>query len=87
MNFRTFIATALCFIFSQQIYVLENYNDYNFLGIQGGITIFNIQIYDFVTEQKIGFIAGITKRVSFRNNFDLVYGISFESVTIWIGGK
>lgn len=87
MNFRTIFLTAICFIIWHQIYAQRNYNDYNFLGIQGGITIFDIKTDDLVTVQKTGFIAGFTTRGAFRNNFDLVYGISFQSAAIGVLGS
>lgn len=87
MSYRTLFSLTICFVLSQYIYAQRNYNDHNFLGIQGGITFFDINTDDFVTEQKTGFTAGFTTRGAFRNNFDLVYGISFQSSSIGVEGS
>lgn len=53
--------------------------NYNRLGIQGGYSLFDINTSDVVTESGDSFTAGFTTRGSFRNNFDLIYGINFIS--------
>lgn len=87
MNFKRLIFVSLCFFFFQQTFAQKNYNGYNFLGIQGGITFFDIQTDDFVTKQQTGFVAGFTTRGAFRNNFDLVYGLSFQSASVGVEGS
>ncbi len=83
---RLFFTTFFLFLY-QQSFAQRNYNDYNFLGIQGGITLFDIQTDDLVTEQGTGFIAGFTTRGAFRNDFDLIYGISFQSSSVGVEGS
>lgn len=83
---RLFFATFFLFVF-QQSFGQRNYNDYNFLGIQGGITFFDIQTDDLVTNQQEGFVAGFTTRGAFRNNFDLIYGISFQGASVGVEGS
>ncbi|WP_146743705.1 hypothetical protein [Aequorivita sp. CIP111184] len=87
MNFKQLIFVSLCLFFFQQTFAQRNYNSYNFLGIQGGITFFDIQTDDLVTKQKEGFTAGFTTRGAFRNDFDLVYGLSFQSSTVGVEGS
>ena len=83
-----FLFSASLFLFiSQQSIAQRNYNGYNFLGITGGLTLFDIQTDDLVTKQQTGFTAGFTTRGAFRNNFDLVYGISFQSTAIAVEGS
>ncbi|MFC7356166.1 hypothetical protein ACFQO1_00575 [Jejudonia soesokkakensis] len=60
----------------------RNYDNYNRLGLNGGFAITDISTSDLTTESGGGFIAGFTTRGSFRNNFDLIYGISFASEQI-----
>ncbi len=87
MNFKQLIFVSFCLFFFQQTFAQRNYDGYNFLGIQGGITFFDIQTNDLVTKQKEGFIAGFTTRGAFRNDFDLVYGISFQSASVGVEGS
>lgn len=87
MNFKRLIVVSFCFFFFQQTFSQRNYNDYNFLGIQGGVTFFDIQTDDLVTEQQTGFTAGFTTRGAFRNNFDLIYGLSFQSASVGVEGS
>src|SRR5690606_29422115 len=53
----------------------------------GGITFFDIQTDDLVTKQQTGFTSGFTTRGAFRNNFDLIYGVSFQSASIAVEGS
>ncbi len=87
MKLRLPIAVIFLFLLTQQSAAQRNFNDYNFLGIQGGITLFDIQTNDLVTKPKTGFTAGFTSRGAFRNNFDLLYGISFQSSTVGVEGS
>ncbi len=64
----------------------RNYNDYNRIGIQGGVSLFDINTSNFVTEQQSGFAAGFTTRGSFRNSFDLIYGLTFFNNKVGISG-
>ncbi len=87
MNFKQLIFVSFCLFFFQQTFAQRNYEGYNFLGIQGGLSFFDIQTDDLVTKQKEGFIAGFTTRGGFRNNFDLIYGISFQSESVGVEGS
>lgn len=64
----------------------RNYSEYNRIGLQGGISLFDINTSNFVTEQQTGFAAGFTTRGSFRNDFDLIYGLTFFSNKVGILG-
>jgi hypothetical protein len=87
MNFKRLIFVSFCLFFYQQTIAQRNYEGYNFLGIQGGISFFDIQTDDLVTKQEIGFTAGFTTRGGFRNDFDLIYGISFQSEAVSVVGS
>ncbi len=87
MNFKRIIFVSFCLFFFQQTFAQRNYEGYNFLGIQGGLSFFDIQTDDLVTKQKEGFIAGFTTRGGFRNDFDLIYGISFQSESVGVEGS
>lgn len=87
MNFKRVIFISFSLFFFQQTFAQRNYNGYNFLGIQGGITFFDIQTDDLVTKQQTGFTAGFTTRGAFRNDFDLVYGLSFQSSSVGVEGS
>lgn len=81
-----FIITVLVLSF-QQLTAQRNFDEYNRLGVNGGLTIFDINTSDFTTKQGQGFTAGFTTRGSFRNDFDLVYGINFTQSNIEILGN
>lgn len=87
MNSNTCFITIIACIFLQQIYAQRNYDSYNFLGIQAGITLFDIHTEDLVTNQQTGFTAGFTTRGAFRNDFDLIYGLSFQSASIGVESR
>jgi hypothetical protein len=76
------------FLFTFQLIVAQrNYENYNRLGLNGGFTISNISTDDLITTAGDGFIAGFTTRGSFRNNFDLIYGLSFVSEQVKVLAK
>jgi hypothetical protein len=87
MSLKKLIFATLFLFALQQSYSQRNYDGYNFLGIQGGITFFDIQTDDLVTQQQQGFTAGFTTRGAFRNNFDLIYGLSFQSASVGVEGR
>lgn len=87
MSRKTCIFIVIFVIFFQQMFAQRNYRGYNFLGIQGGVTLFDIKTDNLVTKQQSGFTAGFTTRGAFRNNFDLIYGISFQSVSVGVEGS
>lgn len=87
MSLIKLFPTLIFLLIFQQLVAQRNYDGYNLLGIQGGIAFFDIQTDDLVTEQRQGFTAGFTTRGAFRNNFDLIYGLSFESATIGVEGQ
>jgi hypothetical protein len=87
MSLKNLIFVTISLLLFQQTFAQRNYDGYNFLGIQGGITLFDIQTNDLVTKQKEGFTAGFTTRGAFRNDFDLIYGLSFQSAAIGVEGR
>ncbi len=87
MSLKNLLFATFFLIFFQQTVAQRNYNGYNFLGLQGGLTLFDISTDDLVTKQQEGFTAGFTTRGAFRNNFDLIYGLSFQSATVGVEGR
>ena len=87
MSLKKLIFATLFLFALQQSYGQRNYDGYNFLGIQGGITFFDIITDDLVTQQKEGFTAGFTTRGAFRNDFDLIYGLNFQSASVGVEGR
>lgn len=87
MCLKKIIPATIFLLFFQQTFAQRNYEGYNFLGIQGGITFFDIKTDDLVTQQQEGFTAGFTTRGAFRNNFDLIYGLSFQSASVGVEGR
>lgn len=86
MRLQKLLFVTITCLFIQQINAQRNYDEYNRIGIFGGLTLFDINTSDFVTEQGTGFAGGFTTRGSFRNNFDLIYGIGFYSTSLGIEG-
>ena len=86
MSLRIFCFVSITLVISTTALAQRNYNDYNRIGVQGGVSLFDIKTSNFVTEQQTGFVAGFTTRGSFRNNFDLIYGLTFFSNKIGVSG-
>lgn len=75
--------TVLLFVFFNST-AQRNYDEYNRMGVNGGVTFYDINTSDFNTEQGTGFIFGFTTRGSFRNNFDLIFGINYFNNSLGI---
>jgi hypothetical protein len=82
LSFVTFLLIIVTQSFSQR-----NYDEYNRIGITGGITFFDITTSDLKTKQGQGLAGGFTARGSFRNKFDLIYGIGFYGTKVEILAK
>lgn len=61
--------------------------EYNRLGLQGGVNLFNIVTDDLEVSPKVSWTAGFTTRASFYENFQLVYGVNFYDFRVEIDGR
>jgi len=73
---KLLFVTSFCFCVSTAL-GQRNYDQYNHIGIFGGVNFSSLNADALTTEDGTGFMAGFTTRGAFRNNFDLIYGISF----------
>ncbi|QNJ97499.1 PorT family protein [Constantimarinum furrinae] len=87
MSLKKLLFVTFSILLFQQTYSQRNFEEYNHLGIQGGLVLFDINTSDFITQQGEGFMGGFTTRGAFRNGFDLIYGISFYNSKVSIQGK
>tara|TARA_R100001369_G_scaffold85625_1_gene119433 strand:- start:2840 stop:3496 length:657 start_codon:yes stop_codon:yes gene_type:complete len=84
MSIKNLLIVTVLVLSFQQLTAQRNFDEYNRLGITGGLTLFDINTSDFTTKQGQGFTGGFTTRGSFRNGFDLIYGINFIQSNIEI---
>lgn len=77
MSLKNLLFVTLTILFFQITTAQRNYQEFNHLGISGGIGFFDIDTDNFATEQGTGYIFAFTTRGMFYNRFDLIYGISF----------
>ncbi len=77
MSLRNLTFVTFLFFLTLNLHAQRNFEHYNRLGLQGGVTLFDINTSDFTTRQTTGFMGGFTTRGAFRGPFDLIYGISF----------
>lgn len=87
MSLKFFFFVAFSILIIQQSLSQQNFDEYNKLGITGGMTFFDITTSDLNTKQGQGFMGGFTTRGSFRNNFDLIYGIGFYGTQVEVLGR
>lgn len=80
MNKQLYLLVAILLLFVTNTFSQRpNYDIKNFIGIQGGITQFDIITDNFETEKQNGFIAGLTGIVNVPHKwFDFSYGIQFS---------
>lgn len=86
MNFGNIFFSLLLICVFQKSSAQRNYQGYNLLGITGGAVLFDVNTSDLSTKSQTGFIFGLTTRGAFRNNFDLIYGISFQNSRLTVEG-
>ncbi|MCF6308433.1 MAG: PorT family protein [Flavobacteriaceae bacterium] len=87
MSLKNLLFVTLTFLFIQNSFSQRNFDHYNRLGLTGGYSLYDINTSDLNTKQGNGFMAGFTTRGAFRNNFDLIYGLSFYSNKVEIFGR
>lgn len=87
MSFKNILFVAFSLLLIQQSFSQRNYNSYNRLGINGSLTLFDINTSDFVTSQESGVSGGFTTRGSFYNNFSIIFGINYASNNVGIKGN
>ncbi|HLV91599.1 MAG TPA: outer membrane beta-barrel protein [Aequorivita sp.] len=87
MSFKSIFLSAL-FLLSIHLAQAQRYSQgYNYLGITGGVVLFDLNTSDLSTKSETGFMFGFTTRGAFYNDFDLIYGISFVSSRLSVEGK
>ena len=80
--FVTFFVGVSLQVFSQRIR-----EEYSYMGIHGGYTLFNINTDNFTTEQMGGFTAGFVTRGDWYNRFYMEYGVNFTQNQVGILGR
>ena len=86
MSLKNLAFVTFCLFISVKSFSQRNFDHYNRLGVTGGFNLFDINTSDLITSQEGGFMAGFTTRGSFRNQFDLIYGLTFFNNRIGIEG-
>ena len=87
MSLKTLLVVTVSVLIFQASSAQNNFEEYNLLGFNGGVTFFDIMTSNFQTKQEIGFVGGFTTRGTFFNSFDLIYGINFISNQVGILSK
>ena len=62
-------------------------NASNRIGIQGQYALLDLNTSNFHTNQEAGFLAGLSKRSAFYNNFDLIFGVDFMQTSLSINAN
>ncbi|MAN58281.1 MAG: hypothetical protein CMC08_00415 [Flavobacteriaceae bacterium] len=85
--FKNLTLVAAFLLISVYGYGQQRFTEYNYLGITGGLTQYDINTDQLNTEAGQGFMFGFHARGAFYNNFDLVYGINFYNSTVGVYGE
>lgn len=81
------VVVMLLFV-TNQSFAQRNYQgEYNRIGLQGGVAIFDISTDNFTTSSAEGFTGGFTTRGAFYNDFDLIYGVNFYDLNVDIQAR
>ena len=87
MSLKTSLFVTLTLLFVATGVAQRNFDQNNHIGIFGGVTYFDINTSDFQTEMGTGFNLGFETRGAFYNDFDLIYGVSFQQNKLDIFGR
>jgi len=82
----TFLLPILLFACCLHAQRYGDRDSYNKLGIQVGVTHGSIDSENFTTTKTTGFMGGLTTRSNIYNNFLLIYGVNFYSMSTGIMG-
>jgi hypothetical protein len=87
ISFSNLVILSVCIAGSLTTLAQQRFTEYNYLGITGGITQFDILTDDLTTDAGQSFMLGFHTRGAFYNNFDLVYGINFYDSSVGVLAK
>lgn len=87
MSLKSFLFVTVLLIATQSSFSQRNYQEYNLLGLYGGLTLFDIDTDNFNTQQGSGLTVGFVTRGDVYNNWDLEYGVSFQQNEVGIFGR
>jgi len=88
MNLRNLLVVTTMVFVTHCLFAQRNYQgEYNRIGLQGGLSIFDITTDNFTTSSSEGFTAGFTTRGAFYNDFDLIYGVNFYDLNVDIQAR
>lgn len=82
--------TALLFLLATFGCFAQSYmgsGNYNRIGIQARYAVLDIETSDFEIAGDTGFMAGLTTRGRLYNNFGMIYGIDFVSLSTNVQGR
>lgn len=88
MNLRHLVVVTIMVFVTISTLAQRNYQGaYNRIGLQGGVSIFNINTGNFAASSSEGYTAGFSTRGAFYNNFDLIYGLNFYGLNVNIQAR
>ncbi len=89
MNKQLNLLVAITLIFVTNAFAQRpNYDIKNYIGLYGGITQFDLNTDNFITEKQNGWIVGLTGIVNVAHKwYDVSYGIQFSENSLGIGGS
>lgn len=87
MNLKYLFCIGVFFIISSQTFAQRGRGDQSYLGVTGGLSIFNILTDDLVTKPGQGFAGGFVTRGGYFNDFDMVYGLNFQNSKLNVEGQ
>ena len=89
MNKQLNLLVAILLLFVTNTFAQRpNYDIKNYIGIQGGITQFDIITDNFTTEKQNGFVIGLTGIVNVPHKwYDVSYGLQFIQNNVDISGR
>lgn len=87
MSLKNLLLFTAFLLFVQIGTAQRNYDQYNLIGLSGGLSISDIQTDNFTTESGGGYYFAFNTRGAFYNNFDMIYGIGFLQSEVGILGR
>ena len=87
MSLKNLLFVTLFLFISIQVFSQRIREEYSFMGINGGYTLFDINTDNFNTQQGGGFTAGFVTRGDWYNRFYMEYGVNFTQNQVGIYGR
>jgi len=87
MSLKNLLFVTIFLALGHQVYSQRIREEYSYMGVYGGYSLFDLKTDNLVTEQGSGFVAGFLTRGDWYNKFYMEYGVNYFQSTFGVGAR